>query len=165
MWGEEGLGQGPGPRASHTPKAGLGSNSWAEQWRPREALQDWSSPAVPFTPGPRGCVTLWQALGLSGPATLILSIPKCLLSWAQWSHHGTHPLPQPQAGSGIKRGRRLGAGLAASRAPSWVDAGKSQGGKNSSLSPPALPPDPSPHGDLEVTSLLTPTPPAQLDRL
>lgn len=74
------------------------------------------------------------------------------------------PFPHPQAGSCIKRGRRLGAGLAASRAPSWVDAGKSQGGKNSSLSPPALP-DPSPHGDLEVTSLLTPAPPAQLDRL
>ena len=78
-------------------------------------------------------------------------------------HHTPHP--HPQTGSGIKRGRRLGAGLAASRAPSWVDAGKSQGGKNSRLSPPALPPDPSPHGDLEVTSLLTPAPPAQLERL
>lgn len=73
-----------------------------------------------------------------------------LPSWAWPFTLGRPPHPS-LAGNCVQRGRRLGAGPAASRAPSWVDAGKSQGGKRSSLSPPALP-DPGPHGDLEVTS-------------
>lgn len=154
---------GPGPRALYTPKAGLGSNSWAEQWRPRGPCR-LRQPCRPAPSGPRGCVTLQprpsQPLWASDPR-----VPPSAFSPGP-SVPPWHTLTSPQAGEAVSRGRRLGAGLAASgRPPGLTQERKSQGGKNSSLSPPTLPPDPSPHGDLEVTSLLAPTPPAQLDRL
>lgn len=139
------MGTGPWAKRSSPPTAGPGSSTGRTG---PEAL------SCPFAPGPWGCVALRQGLGHSEPGTVTLSSfsgpgGSCL-AW----------LPHPSsAGSRVKRGRRLGVGPVASRAPSWVDTGKSQGGKIFRLSPPA-PPDPGPHGDLEVTSLLTPAPPA-----
>lgn len=61
MGGGRTRGQGPGPRASHTPKAGRGSNSWAAQWRLRPG-------------GPPGCVTLQPAVGHSEPGSFTSSV-------------------------------------------------------------------------------------------
>lgn len=78
MWGRKDWGQGPGPRASHTPKAGLGSNSWAGQRRLREALQGQEQPGGPVYTEFPGCVTPSQTLGHAEPGFFVSSIPECL---------------------------------------------------------------------------------------
>lgn len=141
MCGGEDWGRAQGQEASHTPKAGLGSNSWAEQWRPREApCRTGAAPAVHLhqVPGLRDS-TAGTSASL-GQRPSFCPSPKCLLSWAQWSHLGTHPTPHPQAGSGIKRGRRgWGQGWRHPGRPPGLTGKISEVGKNSSLSPPALP--------------------------
>lgn len=100
MGGRKDRGQGPGPRASHTPKAGPGSNSWAGQWTLR---------AAPFAPHPQGCVTAGQALGLSEPGSRHLSVPECLVPGPGGSALPWHGPPPPSlAGKLYLRRKEVG---------------------------------------------------------
>lgn len=93
MWGEEGPGAGPRAKGfSHTQgrarvqllgRAVEAAGGPAGQGQPCRPIYTKSPRLHDSTAGPR---PLW-------PATLILSIPKCLLSWAQWFHLGTPPTP------------------------------------------------------------------------
>lgn len=93
--GRKDQGQGPGPRASHTPKAGLRSNSWAVQWRLREALRARNSQATFCAPRCSGRVH-WQATYLRGQPLATRSHfvnTKVLLLSRAWRFHLGLPSP------------------------------------------------------------------------
>lgn len=111
------------------------------------------------------CVALRQALDRSGPDTTILFIPVSdvvlgllLPPWHSPPHPGL-------ARNLVQRGRSWGVGPAASRAPSWVDAGKVSGWEIFPDSSAGAQPEPSPHRVLEVICLLTSAPPASAGQL
>lgn len=119
---DQGRAQGQGlltrPRPGQGPTPGPGSGGCRG---PRGARD---SPAAPFARRARAACLQGRPLAApsQGPS-LCHSLSACPFLGPAVPPWHTLPI-HPQPGSRVKRGRRWGAGPAASRAPSWVDAGK-----------------------------------------
>lgn len=132
-----------------------------------KATEGQTPPPCPLTPQSLVCVALREAHDPSELDITISSTLLCLtLLWVYHCYLGT-ALPTRTCvwGGLVQRGRSWGVELAASRAPSWVDAGKVSGWE--SFQP--LKPEPGRirvlTESLRVTSSLTSAPPPSAGQL